>query len=70
MLDLVALSNVADVMDMKNLENRYYNFIGFSNIKNSFLSFLINELSKGAVTPTTLAWDVVPKLNAVIRSLS
>lgn len=68
LLDLVALSNVADVMDMKNLENRYYNFIGFSNIKNSFLSFLINELSKGIVTPTTLAWDVVPKLNAVIRS--
>ena len=66
--DLVALSNIADVMDIRNIENRLYNYVGLSKINNPFLLYLINNLARGIATPTSFAWDIIPKLNATIRS--
>lgn len=70
-LDLVALANIADVMDMRNLENIVFNKWGlWKGVTNSFLRALCEKYCKKAngITPEDIAWNVVPKLNAVCRS--
>lgn len=68
LLDLVALANIADVMDMNNYENRTFNYYGLRRIKNPFLKFLCETYIKDEITPKNLAFNVIPKLNAVCRS--
>lgn len=65
--DIVAFANIADIMSMVTLENRVFNHIGLNHINNSFLKFLCNKLIKDDITPTTIAWNVIPKINATIR---
>ena len=68
-LDLVALATIGDVMDMRNLENRMIVKWGLSHINNSFLRVMCDTfISDLETTPTTLAWNVIPKINAVCRS--
>lgn len=68
LLDLVALANIADVMDMNNYENRTFNYYGLRRIRNPFLKFLCETYIKDEITPKNLAFNVIPKLNAVCRS--
>ena len=68
LLDMVALANIADVMDMNNYENRTFNYYGLRRIKNSFLKFLCEVYIKDDITPKSLAFNIIPKLNAVCRS--
>ena len=68
LLDLVALANIADVMDMNNYENRTFNYYGLRRIKNPFLKFLCETYIKDEITPKNLSFNVIPKLNAVCRS--
>lgn len=68
LLDMVALANIADVMDMNNYENRTFNYYGLRRIKNPFLKFLCETYIKNEITPKNLAFNVIPKLNAVCRS--
>ena len=68
LLDMVALANIADVMDMNNYENRTFNYYGLRRIKNPFLKFLCETYIKDEITPKNLAFNVIPKLNAVCRS--
>ena len=68
LLDMVALANIADVMDMNNYENRTFNYYGLRRIKNPFLKFLCETYVKNEITPKNLAFNVIPKLNAVCRS--
>lgn len=68
LLDLVALANIADVMDMNNYENRTFNYYGLRRIKNPFLKFLCETYIKDEITPKNLAFNVIPKSNAVCRS--
>lgn len=70
-LDIVALANIADVMDMRNLENIVFNRWGlWRAIENDFLWNLCKKYCKKIVgiTPEDIAWNIAPKLNAVCRS--
>ena len=70
-LDIVALANIADVMDMRNLENIVFNKWGlWKGVTNPFLRALCEKYCKktNGITPEDIAWNVVPKLNAVCRS--
>jgi len=70
-LDLVALANIADVMDMRNLENIVFNKWGlWKDVANPFLRVLCEKYCKktNGITPEDIAWNIAPKLNAVCRS--
>lgn len=71
-LDLVSLGMIADSMDMRNLETRYYALEGLKeeNIHN----LLIKELAiknedemKLGFTLNNIGWVIAPKINGVIR---
>lgn len=68
--DYVALATVADVMDMRELENRYYVYTFCQHYgKENFINFLNTKLNKGdAPTPKSIGWKIAPLLNAVFRS--
>lgn len=71
-LDLVAFGMIADSMDMRNYETRYYTLEGLKpeNHKNLFLNELYkrseNELKFGRTIQKT-GWTVAPKVNAIVR---
>lgn len=68
LLDIVMLGNLADVMDMRQLENRAFNHWGLARINNPFFKALCDKLIRDDVTPKSIVWSVSPKLNAVCRS--
>ena len=63
-LDLVAVGTVADMMDVTDLEVRYYVEKGFNNIKNKFLQTYFSEKE---MYYKTISWGVASLINAVIR---
>jgi single-stranded-DNA-specific exonuclease len=70
-LDLVAMSLIADSMDLRNFENRRLVELGLSNIKNKALISLINKQSfsmNGEVNIINCMFYIVPLVNATIRS--
>ena len=68
LIDLVALATISDVCDLRNLENRTIVKWGLSHINNPFLGVMCEKfISDLETTPTTLAWNVVPKINAICR---
>ena len=68
-VDLVALATISDVMDMRSVENRLFVKWGLSHINNTFLIGLCEAfIANGNINPTSIAWDIVPKINAVCRS--
>lgn len=69
-LDLVALAQVSDVMDLRSFPTRYYVNTGFKHIRNKMFNALIaaqDYSMNGKVNPTSVAWYVTPILNAMIR---
>ena len=69
-LDLCALANISDVMDMRSFETRYLTDLGLLNINNKCLSAFIKaqEYSmNGKVNIHNIQWYVTPVLNACIR---
>lgn len=69
-LDLVALGLLGDMMDMRQLETRYYITEGLENVTNPFFKYLAdkNEYSmKGEYNPHTVSWYIAPFINAVTR---
>lgn len=69
-LDLVALAQVSDVMDLRSFPTRYYVNQGFKQVKNKMFKALVDAQDysmKGKVNPTSVAWYVTPILNAMIR---
>lgn len=69
-LDLVALAQVSDVMDLRSFPTRYYVNQGFRQIKNKMFEALISAQDfsmKGKINPTTVAWNITPILNSLIR---
>lgn len=66
-IDLVALATIGDVMDIRNMENRTIIKWGLKHIKNPFFKAMCEEFILGEVTPTSVAWNIVPKINAVCR---
>ena len=70
-LDLVAMGNVADMMDLRSPETRYLVYEGLkkSNLKNPLLKAMVKSYS-GAntyMTPERVSWDIAPKINGMIR---
>lgn len=69
-LDLVALSNISDVMDMREFETRYYVNAGLNKIRSKVFKALIDKQSysmKDVVNITSIQFYVTPILNAMIR---
>jgi len=71
-LDLVALGMIADSMDMRNLETRYYTLEGLKekNRKNSFIKALVEHFEEDMKMGHTIhnyGWVLAPKLNGVVR---
>lgn len=69
-LDLCALANISDVMDMRSFETRYLTNLGLLNIKNKALQAFISaqEYSMcGKVNIHNIQWYITPVLNGCIR---
>lgn len=70
LIDLAALGVCGDMGSILDLENRYIMLTGFSNVKNYFFKCAIEKQSYsmgGEVTPTSVAFYIVPLMNAMIR---
>jgi single-stranded-DNA-specific exonuclease len=69
-LDLCALANISDVMDMRSYETRYLTDLGLLNIKNKFIAALIKAQDysmNGKVNIHNVQWYLTPVLNGCIR---
>ena len=69
-LDLCALANVSDVMDMRSFETRYLTDLGLLNINNKCFKALIdtqNYSMNGRVNIHNIQWYITPILNGMIR---
>lgn len=70
MLDIVALGNISDVMDIRECETRYYVDLGLSKIRSKLFKALIEKQSysmNGIVNITSVQFYVTPILNSMIR---
>lgn len=71
LLDLVALADIADVMDIKSFSTRAVINVGLSCIKNKMFNELLKaqEFStKGIISPFTISFYISPLINAFLRS--
>lgn len=69
-LDLCALANISDVMDMRSFETRYLTDLGLLNINNKCFKALIdaqNYSMNGKVNIHNVQWCITPILNGMIR---
>lgn len=69
-IDLCALANISDVMDMRSYETRYYVHKGLSNIKNKCFQALIeaqNYSMNGHVNMHNISWYITSVINGCIR---
>ena len=69
-LDLVALGMIADNMDIREVETKYYINQGLNNIQNKLFQALLDKQqysTKGIVNPQSIAFYISPLVNAVIR---
>ena len=69
-LDLCALANISDVMDMRSFETRYLTNLGLLNINNKCFKALIdaqNYSMNGKVNIHNIQWYITPILNGMIR---
>ena len=70
LIDLAALGICGDMGSVLSLENRFIMKNGFNNIQNYFFKCAIDKQSYsmgGVVNPTTVAFYIVPMMNALIR---
>ena len=69
-IDLAALGIIGDMGSMLTLENRYFAVHGLSDINNFLFKVILDKQSfstGGQVNPITVAFYVVPLINAMIR---
>ena len=69
-IDLVALGEISDMMNMNTIENRYICETGLTNINNTFFKELVKkqEFSIGKeLTQIGVAFYITPLINALIR---
>lgn len=72
MIDLVAVGLVSDMMDLRNLETRFFVKKGLSNIQNVGLKTFIKKQAYSIgdtdrITPTDIAFYITPLINAIVR---
>ena len=69
-LDLVALANISDNMDIRSLETKYYINLGLHSIKNKCFKGFIKAQDfrmKGHVNIHNVQWYITPLINGMIR---
>ena len=69
-LDLCALANISDVMDLRSFETKYFVEQGLANIQNKFFEALINAQSYsmgGKITIHNISWYITSVINGMIR---
>lgn len=69
-VDLVALANIADVMNIKSESTRAAINIGLQNISNKMFEELVRSQDfsmKGRTNPHTIAFCIAPMINAFLR---
>ena len=69
-LDLCALANISDVMDMRSFETRYLTDIGLLNIQNKCFKTLVDSQDYsigGKINIHNVQWYITPILNGMIR---
>lgn len=69
-LDLCALANISDVMDMRSFETRYLTDVGLSNITNKCFQALIKSQDysiNDKINIHNIQWYITPILNGMIR---
>jgi single-stranded-DNA-specific exonuclease len=70
-IDLVALGEISDMMNMNTLENRWFCEEGLSHINNGFFKELVAKqsysLGDGPLTQIGIAFYITPLINALIR---
>lgn len=69
-VDLVALANIADVMNIKSESTRATINLGLQNIHNKMFEELVrsqNFSMKGRTNPHTIAFCIAPMINAFLR---
>lgn len=69
-LDLCALANISDVMDMRSFETRYLTNLGLLNINNKCFKSLVNAQDYsmgGKINVHNVQWYITPILNGMIR---
>lgn len=70
LIDLAALGVCGDMGSVLSMENRYLMKNGFENVKNKFFLALLDKQNYsmgGKINPTTVAFYIVPLINAMIR---
>lgn len=70
-IDLVNLANIADMMDMTSLENRYIFNEGkqINNITNNMLNVFVKKHNiKPYLKIDDVAWNIAPLCNSIIRN--
>lgn len=70
-VDLCAVAIIGDMMSLLSYENQYLIHTGLQNINNEMLKILIEKQDYsmgGKLTPTTVAFYIVPLINAMIRA--
>lgn len=70
LIDLAALGVCGDAGSVLNIENRYIMKTGFENITNYFFKKAIEKQEYSmnkVVNPTTVAFYIVPMMNAIVR---
>lgn len=68
LLDLVALGNISDMMDVSSDETRYLCINGLKEINNRLFKAMVTKFVDGELNMQSVAWSVTPKINAIIRN--
>lgn len=70
LLDLCAIGNIADVMDLRSQETRYFVNCGLKNFNNKFLQALATAQeysTNGIINIHNISWFFAPIINSVTR---
>ena len=66
--DLVAVSIISDICNLRSLENRKYVYDGLTNPTNPFLKYCLEHCCNRGVNPEGVAFGIAPLANALARS--
>ncbi len=71
-LDLVAIGMIGDMMDIRDYETKYLINAGLNNIRNPFVSQMVQQQAfsinkAGGLCPFSVSFYIVPQINGTIR---
>lgn len=66
--DLVAVSLISDICNLRSPENRKYVYDGLTNPTNPFIKYCIEHCCNRGVNPEGVAFGIAPLANALARS--